>query len=279
MSGEHKIDYLQYSTNEMSVSYGEPIEVERSPNKFYKYCTVYEGGVRVLVGNPNSDKSLVVMSGKACDKFRNSIVDIISKEIEGGAKFSRIDLCVTSEDGTLLSKFNECLVAGDVVSRRYDPRTSKRIVDINNRVETTYVGSMKKRGRNGIFRAYNKGLEMGLGFDLSRFELECKGDIAHNNTKRIRDGVGIGNMIRKAVDLPKEVWWTDLMGESKPLPKYVQDSIKDEDDPDRVWKWLCKQVAPALGKELAIDEKTGVSKANFDRFNEMVEKSYRRELK
>lgn len=274
ISSEHKIDYLQYSTHEVCTSFGDLVDMSKSPNRFYKYCQNYYGGVKVMSGNPNTDKSLVIMSGKSCELYRGSLMDIIRVEQSRGAKVSRIDLCVTVCNANALSKFNDELECGSIISKRYDIEGTKRIIDSKNNVETTYIGDLKKRARKGIFRAYDKAKEQGIIGDLARFELECKGDIANNNAKRLVGGTMIGNMIRKAVDIPDANWWVDIMGESTPLPKDMKESNEIVDEDQNRWDWLCTQVAPSLGKAIRKDELTGVRTANFERFNEAVTKAY-----
>lgn len=275
----HKIDYLQYSTDEVQHTYGSHPRIERSPNKFYKYALIYESGVMVLSGNPNSNKELCILSGKCCDVFRSDLKDIVTHELEHGAKFSRVDLCVTIDGKQALDNFKLALSKREIVSKRLDILASKTISDIDDKPETIYVGNLKKRGRKGIFRAYNKGIELGLGFDLSRFELECKGAIANNNIKRWVKGTSIGNMIRAGVDLPKHQWWIDIMGEETTLPQVIDDAINkmDINDHDRRWLWLMKQVAPALGKHIAEAEHIGDETA-MSLFLHEVEKHYKRNI-
>lgn len=276
MKVEKKIDYLQWSTPEHKFLISGDYELIRSPNKFYKYCQKYHGGVLVMSDNPNTGKQLVIFSGVACDEYRKQLMSIAKKELEHGAKFSRIDLCVTCDDGTLLDKFSECMTARKVVSRRFDLEESVKIVGLDNEVETLYVGDLNKRKKKGIFRAYDKGKELGLDIDLSRFELECKQSVAHSNTKRWLNGVDIGNMIRKGVDLPNESWWVELMGENEPLPQDISDKIKptEKDENASRWHWLINQVAPALGKAIARDGIGEHSGRNFDEFNRQVAIAY-----
>lgn len=276
MKVEKKIDYLQWSTHEHKFLVSGDYELTKSPNKFYQYCRKYHGGIMVLSGNPNTPKELVIMSGLACDMYRQQLKIWAKDELENGAKFSRVDLCVTCDDGTLLDKFSACMTDRKIVSRRYDIEKSKKIVGLDNNVETLYVGDLDKRKKKGIFRAYDKGLQLGLDIELSRFELECKQSVAHSNVKRWINGADIGNMIRHGVDLPNEGWWCDMMGNNEPLPQDISDKIKptEDDENENRWNWLINQVAPALGQAIAKDGIGKYSAANFDKFNEVVAKAY-----
>lgn len=274
MNAEHKIDYIQFSTDSTVYKWLSDVHNSvKSPNKFYKYGRRYECGTLIMTGNPNSGKDLVVMSGRACEFHRDRLKDMMNDEIGAGAKVSRIDLCVTCDSGEPMKMFDELLKNGKVESRRYDVSQSKKFTDVNDTVETIYVGDLSKRKKKGIFRVYDKGLEQGLGFSLSRFELECKQSIAHNNAKRWIDGVGIGSMIKSAISIENVDWWDEIMGESTALPKYEKEQ-DETTEYERRWAWLCQQVAPALGKALAEDEQNGIGQANFDLFNEIVAKNY-----
>lgn len=281
MKVDKKIDWLQWSTPKHQFLVSGDYELIRSPNKFYQYCAKYHGGILVMTGNPNTDKELVIMSGFACDTYRNQLKNIAKKELDNGAKFSRIDLCVTCDDGSLLDKFSEAMTDRKVVSRRYDLPKSKKIVGLDNEVETLYVGDLDQRKKKGIFRAYNKGLQMNLGIDLSRFELECKQSVAHSNAKRWLKGVEIGNMIRKGVDLPNENWWVDVMGSNDPLPQDISDAIKpiEKNEDEARWNWLINQVAPALGRAIWQDGVGSHSGANFEEFNKQVAIHYNKAMR
>ncbi len=237
-----------------------------------------DGDVLVLSGNPNTKKSLVIMSGKACEVYRKVLQDVLSNEIANGAKVSRIDLCVTVDDASLLDKFRLAVTKREVISRRLDVDKSKAIVNRDNQTETQYIGDLSKRASKGIFRAYDKGVELGIDTPLVRFELECKRNIAHNNAKRWLDGVTVGNMIRKSVDIPKHQWWIDLMGTDITVPQVAPDAPWELTDAQRRWRWLCKQVAPALGKAIADDIREDGTTPNFDRFNDLVTRAYNRHI-
>lgn len=86
----------------------------------------------------------------------------------------------------------------------------------------------------------------------------------------------IGAMIRKSIDIPSEQWWIDIMGESKSLPQFIDDTIDitEESEEYRRWMWLFNQVAPALGKAIADDELSHFEGGNFERFNELVTRAY-----
>lgn len=272
MAAKFNIDYIQYSIDENPMVFEDTAEHTKSNMTFYKNMSTYTGGIRVYTGNPNTDKQLVVMSGKSCEYHEHRIMEIIETVIENGGTFSRIDFACTTDDGETLAKFVSAIAEGKLISKRFKIEDSKMITDVKTNVETCYVGDMKKRGKRGIFRAYNKGIEQGLGIDLIRFELECKRQVANTNARRLRDGMSIGNIIRNSVDLADSKWYSDLMGEKTPPLRLNDEKPEFETESQKRWMWLYNQVAPALGKALFDDFINDEN--NRERFWEIVEKSY-----
>lgn len=248
------IDYIQYSAPAQAFDRYEEPDVIRSPVQFYRKALKYQDGTIVCTGNPNTDNVLVIMSGKVCNFYQPEIETIMRVALANGAKFSRIDLAVTVDRSDVREMFAEAIRRDMWVSRRFQDDEPKVICDKEFTVQTYYLGDFDKRSKKGMFRMYDKGLELGIPFDLTRFELECRRGVAHSNAKRYVEGVDIGNMIRKSVDLPKIDWWVEMMGDNEPLPQLPEVDEPDETD---VWKWLMKQVAPALGKALAKDRANG----------------------
>jgi DNA relaxase NicK len=122
-----------------------------------------------------------------------------------------------------------------------------------------------------VFRAYNKGVELGLGEDYTRFELELRKKAANVAAKRLIHGEDIGAIIRHVVDIPDCQWWEDIMGaKPKTLGRFAQ---PEQYDPIASrWRWLEVQVAPAVGRLLHSDV---LGQANFDRFLRQVEREHR----
>ncbi len=252
------IDYLQYSADKQAFNRSENPEIIRSPVPFYKKAVKYQDGTLVCTGNPNTDKALVIMSGKVCEFYREQMETIIRVMLNNGGKVSRIDFAVDVDRSDVRDLFADAIRRNMYVSRRYQHDEPKIITNKEFEVETYYLGDMKKRGKKGQFRMYDKALDLGLDdIDLTRFELECRRGVAHSNAKRWLNGVDIGNIIRKSVDLPKSQWWVEMLGNNEPLPQLPDGDIDKDSD---VWSWLIKQVAPALGKALAQDRIAGTDR-------------------
>jgi hypothetical protein len=262
------IDYLQYTSTVIPRFLGKDFLQRRSPIPFYKACNEYPCGTVVLYGNVNSDKYLIQMAGKACKEytFAGEMLPLTTCFAYGG-KVSRLDLAVTVDEQETLKKFRNVVGTEKLVSKRFEQDAPKLICSANGDVETIYIGSLKKRGKKGIFRAYDKGLEGGLGETYIRFELEVRRKLANTAAKRLNKGHSIGDLIRNVVDLPGEQWWIDMMGaKSDTLPYFFPDDLGDP--VERRWHWLCTQVAPALAKLLVIEAKHGTK--NYTRFQHRV---------
>jgi len=274
MNVTKEIDYIQFSTPKMVTMFEDYPQESRSPNSFYKRAKVYAGGLMVLTGNPNTDKELVIMSGKTCRFYRSTLDAMLEDEMRNGAKVSRLDLCVNVDSADHLNMFDRALTEGIIETKRFDLEESIKILDRQNNVETLYVGNLKHRAKKGIFRAYDKAKEQGLQIEWSRFELETRGQVANNNAKRYLQGVDIGNMINNTLNIPQS-WWSDLMGAKSTLEQtemIVEDTNMSPEESR--WIWLMKQVAPALGKAIAHDQYSEHNGGNFERFQQMVQKHY-----
>ncbi len=222
----------------------------------------------MLFGNVNSEKYLIQMSGKACAEYTvDGKLLPLTTCFEYGGKVSRLDLAVTVADQWPLEAFKRVVGTDKLISKRFEQDAPKLICSATGEVETIYVGSLKKRGKKGIFRVYDKGLESGLDEHYIRFELEIRRKQATTAAKRLNLGHDIGDIIRNVVDIPDASWWVDIMGaKSETLPYFFDDSLGDP--VARRWHWLCTQVAPALAKLLVIEARQGTS--NYVRFQNRV---------
>ena len=166
--------------------------------------------------------------------------------------------------------FYEAMRKNVIVSKRFEGDAPKAITDRFGNPETIYIGDLKKRGKKGVFRAYNKGLELGIDKLLTRFELEVRRKSAQVAMRRVVKGVGIRQLMTDVVDLPGIDWWVDIMERpAKELPNYAAD---DKPDPiARRWYWLIRQVAPALGRLIAINDQQETS--HYRQFLNTVEAS------
>lgn len=256
------VDWLTFTSPEPPRWHG-PVEKIKSPVRFYQTGLKYECGTIASYGNPNSDLWLVSMSSKAIEQ-RGMLTDdnarlFMGQRLEQGCKFSRVDLAITAQhDGELtIDTVRQWIRDGQLIAPQHRAGHVKSIIDeTNSRGETIYMGEMKKRGRRGIARAYDKGLELGMepGM-LTRFEVEEKRDVAHRMARQYVEGEDIGALIGSRLQFDNETWSMLTGGEIAPEKRYKPE--KRDEPIDKTWLWLIERVAPVLARKIAVDEEFG----------------------
>lgn len=268
MKIEKSVDYLQFTSDVLPRFLGKDYLQRRPPIPFYKTCNEYPCGTLAYLGNVNSEKYLIQMPGKACEEYTiNSVMLPLTNCFEYGGKVSRLDIAVTVDGREALEAFKNVVGTDKLVSTRFEQDEPKLICSASGEVETIYVGDLKKRGKKGIFRAYDKGIESGLGVHFTRFELEIRRKSATTAAHRLNYGHDMGDIIRQVVDVPSEQWWVDIMGaKSEKLPRFPNNNASDPIA--RRWHWLNEQVAPCLAKLILIEAKQGTR--NYEKFHKRV---------
>lgn len=276
------LDYLQ-----LSLPYREQtcIELEHkkiTPIAFYKRGYEDSLGVRRYFGNPKSGKALVIMSGKALHNHR--VVgweneDTVAKYLSDGANITRVDWAVTEyiEDNFITvdeiaknyleGEFSGALTAyggRQIVS--LSPKTDMK--EAESGVETFYIGNLKNRAKRGIFRAYDKGIELGLVARniITRIELEEKRENAHNSAKRFADGVDPREIINSRIHCTDDNYQRVMTDKCVNISRgnallKTDSSIKK----DKTKEWLLKQCIPALARAIVDDE------SFLDKFNDVLQ--------
>lgn len=265
---ERHIDYLQFSAR-----FSEIMAIEKQYQlipapRFYKRGYQSPDGIRYYFGNPNSAKALVICSGAVLQNFRAGgklDAEILQWAFEYDAVVSRLDLAVTEwVDSTLFTLedvelwWRDGLFSGALVSGGAK-KISSFADDMRELPETFYIGDMSKRGKRGIFRAYNKGIELNIGDYLAtRIELEERGENSHNTAKRIAETNDIAGNFRARLDCASKDFERIMDADAVDLAR-GQGKVKvgkDEKMEDR-WRWLIEQVAPALQDAVEYEAKRG----------------------
>jgi DNA relaxase NicK len=234
-------------------------------------------GFRLYFGNPNSKKALVVASGQTMQSLRNDQyldAEIIDWMLHNGGEISRLDLAVTeSESENLLTVegvqtwYEKGLIESALLSGGAKTVGGYRL-DLSHNLETFYVGSLKKRGKKGIFRAYDKGLELGVGEKLiTRIELELKRESAHSTAKRLAETNDIAGNFRAKFNV-RSSKFEELMDADAVNVQRGENRVKrpEEEETAKRWDWLIKQVAPALKEAIKTERKEGRGDARFYEF-------------
>lgn len=280
MMHELYVDYLQCSHLYREQSCREQGHKEISGTKFYSRGYEDELGRRRYFGNPNSKKCLAVYSGRAMHNMRLAGWGdelIISNLLDVGASVSRIDFAITDYIE------NDLITPDDVRQSYQDGEITGTLANYGGKVilgqdvgatpnvETFYIGDPKRRGKSGIFRAYDKGIELDIEqFLITRLELEERGENAHNSAKRLASGAKISQLIESRLKFKNKQF--ERFFDSEPIDisrgeKIVTDGSDEMND--RRWIWLCKQVAPAIRKAIAHDRKRGLGDKRLVQFLEM----------
>jgi hypothetical protein len=232
----------------------------------------YENGVTCHSGHNKTEKKLIIYRGEQCEDLKD-IRTFIRNQLGRDATFSRLDLAVTVENGMSVSEFQIMVQEGCVGGALFDAGAKTIMNDKTTNAETVYIGDMKKRAKNGIFRCYDKALEQQTeNENLTRFELEEHQKKAHVTAMRYADGMEIGDIIQQRV-LCTEKLWLEIMGvKSDKLKRYKQTHI--DENHDATWKWLIEVVAKSLGQKIADEIIKQDGTDNFGTFQKMLEESY-----
>lgn len=274
------IDYLQYS-----IQYREQACIERQEKRingfsFYSHGYEDEIGTRRYFGNKKSNKALVILSGRALHNQRVvgwSERDMINSILAKGANITRLDIAITDyiDDFLLTPKFVRTMFRKGHITGNLTKYDGKVIigekVGAPPRVETFYIGDLSGRGKKGIFRAYDKGLEMNLSPDIiARLELEERGENAHNSAKRYASGIHLQQVIQSRLQFNHSAF--DSVFDKEPIDLSRGDQVhstNEREDNEKRWTWLLTQVAPSLRKTIKEDMKLGNNMDNLARFLEI----------
>ena len=280
---ERFIDYMQFSGHIKEMICIEQQMDTVHPIKFYQRGYRHPFGYRIYFGNPKSKQALVVASGDAMQNMRDSGLldaEILQYALSLDAKFSRLDLAVTewnTFDGMItVGDVKQWCKSGIVISPLMENGGAKSISTIlrdRDILETLYIGDVEKRGKRGIFRAYDKGIELDLGeYMVTRIELEEKRDNAHQTALRIAETNDISGNFRARFNV-KHRNFDKLMDADAVKVQRGKGKVKGqeaEDEASNRWQWLMTQVAPALRKAIDEDVKNGLG---YDRLGLFVAKA------
>ena len=247
------------------------------PIAFYKRGWEDETGTRYYYGNPNSKKALAVCSGVALHTLRsngNTDASIVGAFLSRGARASRIDIAVTEfvADDLVLVDDIEQWYKQDKIKSSWLAGGVKKIVCVpkedENTTQTLYIGSLDERGKKGIFRAYDKGVEMDLGqFMVTRLEVEDRGDKANVSANRIAKTNDIAGVFRTRFDVDDEQFERLMQSPVAELTR--RSALPKRDAIDAAagrWQWLITKIAPSIRQAIADDKLLDLGDANLTKF-------------
>lgn len=272
------VDYLTWTKAVPNWFFAERVFGEtKSPNPNYTNAEISNTGILHLWHNRNEDmKHHYIASGDVLNNLRLAGHDereIVAWCLEN-AHIGRIDIAITSqrEDGK-----NHGFTPHHLAWAVRDGRLKSRMLpakDIteNMKTQTKYIGNRKTRKR--LFRAYDKGLDLGDELNkLIRYELETRQG-AKTIAREVVRGTPYNAIIRRYVDFPDIAVWNEIMRAEIAQIKQVEPSstpvqIMQEKSKSR-WAWLMKSIVPTIGKALDHDEKLGIPRTENKHFEDFI---------
>jgi len=273
LTTSYNIDYLQFSANDKKYRWlcTDDYDVI-NPLPYYTQGMRYDNGIRVYTGNVRSlDKSLYVLDGQTCVRNQDILPGLLQAVAKTG-NISRMDIAMTSNANLISVAYDN----PDLVQVRDKWRDVTAICGADYALETVYYGSLKRRGRSGLARIYDKARELGLdaSINLYRAEIELRRDDARIALAMINKGVSLADVLASffGVAHPK---WQSAAGSARPhkLSDYASSQMRDDVEIRRWMWWLLEQVAPTIAKVKYYDHMTGQS--NYDRLMRAVETKLR----
>jgi len=258
MNKEFKIDYIQFSAERVPKwLLSEQTDFRKKSNmQFYTHRTKFLNGAVMYEGNPNTSKKLFVLSGSVCDKVKIT-PGWVKSLIDDDGTVSRIDFAMTTDENILvpLQEDNKSIQS----KMFYD---MKIISDADYTPQTIYCGDMSKRGKKGIVRAYDKGLQLGIDISMFRIELELRKKHAKISSKRYASGETIPSIMNSKFKVDRE-WYMDIFGSDESTMRFADRGEEELSEIERKMIWLEKQVLPSIQYVIDYDKQNGTS--NFER--------------
>ena len=285
-----KIDYIQCSVSRLTI----PDDVFGTSEKItpmqrnYNDAIKYEIGAIVQRHTHNERMKMnILLSGTTLSNMRSvGMTDYDTLhwlKSMPNVRFSRIDIAVTSarNDGKihdLPPHAINYLAANGMCKTKLkvdNPVSSPGLL-----VETAYIGSRKSRNR--LFRAYDKGLELGKEANrIIRYELETRKNATHIANEIYEKRVDIAAIIRRYVDFPNMDAWLEIMDENVAQNYRIDDdrpqAVIDDEKRQNKMKWLLQSVAPAMAS-LALSLDDGFDNEFWDTFSRAVAYHYNNRL-
>ena len=245
--------------------------------QFYKRGWEDENGIRYYYGNPNSTKALAVLSGQALSNLRaagNADGAIVDAFLSRGARCSRLDLAVTEyiSDALVTLDDVECWYKQGQIKSSWLSGGMKKIVEVpqdgDNATQTVYIGNIQERGKKGIFRAYDKGVEMNLeAHMITRLEVEDRGDKANVSANRIAKTGDIAGVFRTRFDVDSPEFERLMQSPVAEMSRRSSLPKRDEIDAQAArWHWLITKIAPSIRQAIVDDKKLDLGDSNLSRF-------------
>lgn len=271
------VDYLQFSAPFPEADLQRSGVKMITPIKFFKRGYKDEIGCMYFFGHHKTKDASIVLSGVAMHNQRVIGWDdsefIEATLLEGGI-VKRLDIAITDyvendliTPSCVVESFYANELSGTLINDGVKFIAGGTIDDFPT-VETAYFGDLKRRGKRGVIRAYDTGLESGIGkYLISRIELEERKENAHNSAKRIANGATLTQVIDSRVQMRGKRFERFL--DEKPIDISRGENLIIETDAEKMSKrydWLMNQVAGALAEFVEYERKNAIDGDRILRF-------------
>lgn len=289
---ETLIDYITFNTSKIPHFLQVTKHLDSSVVSNYGKSYMCKCGTTIHYENKQTDKYHVVMQGTQCREWQIEFgYRGLAQEIGSSANISvtRLDIAITQfidSDGLIVPEDVQAWYVGDMIesshvkhgSSWYESDKPNGRDEKISRGNTFYLGDWQRRGKNGIFRAYDKGLDLNLDeYLITRLEIEEKRKNAMTSFQRIVAGNSLEQVFQTRFDASDERFQALLDCKPIEITRGKSKEKQDEDDKElkmaNRWQWLMAQVAKPLAEAIAYDlYESDNGTSNIDEFNELVKK-------
>lgn len=249
----------EHVTGKIAVLPSENQGLKTSGMYGYDKATRYNSGAIKLESSVSQKMGIhVVYTAKAIAKAHELYgysQDYILNYLMGGARITRLDVCIDVKNSPVdIEQLYRDAKSGAIKTRAKQFGYVESATEKDEKAHTAatcYIGSMHKRKK--LLRVYDKGAQLGLEFDLKRFELELHGALSNNAAHMIR-GYGfdeMGETIKSMIAGYADFSGThagEIFTSVEPV-KIAHPQYKKSDTA----AWLTKTVAPVLAREVLED--------------------------
>lgn len=258
MNISSKMDFLELTVKQKSAQDSSlwypafPAEAFRwqptHGTKWYDMAIKHHNGLLVMSNSKREEMGIhLIYSGQVLDAIRETVEtdgwDILQYHVGAGHKVTRLDIAVDIKDAEFdVEDFKRAFYDGNCTTRARDGDYK----DKPSGAKTLYVGSTKRRKKLG--RVYDKAKDL----DQSGWWLRAEYEIHQRSARAAAENLVESSdkheqcvsLIRGFMDFPTIPLWNEAL--SAPpvkidVPAHVQGNTE---------KWLLKQVAPALAREM-----------------------------
>jgi len=271
------LDYISCSASFKESAFWNEAFKPCKPVAFYKRGYEDALGAKFFFGSHKTDRAFIVLAGKALANYRDAgrqDPDTLAWLIGRDATFGRLDIAITDmtvgeniQVSAAQTWFESKLIESPLVARGAT-FISGYAWDDTPVVQTYYVGDLKKRGDVGIFRAYDKSLDIGIGNGIiTRIELEIRKEKSNSVAKRLAKDFDLSGNFRASFNVKSQDFERLMDAPVANVKRGLGIARLDQDDKDdKRWAWLLDVVSKSLNDAILSDNKRGLGSERLKSF-------------